>query len=82
MKWLHISDIHFNMKGYDAKSVQEKLLVKLKELSLELDFILITGDCLFKFGKESWNQKAVIRYIKDIATACGCSSKSILPRKP
>lgn len=77
MRWLHISDIHFNMKGYDTKNVQEQLLVKLRELNLQMDFILITGDLLFKFGKESWSQKAIITYIKDIANICGCSYKQI-----
>ena len=77
MRWLHISDIHFNMKGYDSKKIQEKLLVKLQELNTKMDFILITGDCLFKFGEEDMDQTAVIGYIKDIANACNCSSKKV-----
>lgn len=77
MRWLHLSDIHFNMKGYDAKNVREQLLVKLRELDLQIDFILITGDCLFKFGKGSWSQKEIIAYIKDIANACKCSCKKV-----
>lgn len=77
MKWMHISDIHFNLKGYDAQNIRKQLLVKLKELALELDFILITGDILFKFGKGSWNQKEVIDYIKKMASTCGCSNRKI-----
>lgn len=77
MRWLHISDIHFNIKGYDAKSIREKLIVKLKELDLQMDFILITGDSLFKFGKDAWNHKLVIRYIKELANACKCSCKRV-----
>lgn len=77
MKWMHISDIHFNLKGYDAKNIREQLLVKLKELELKLDFILITGDCLFRFGKDSLNQKEIINYIKEIASTCGCSNRKV-----
>lgn len=77
MRWLHISDIHFNMKGYDSQKIREQLLVKLKELNVKMDFILITGDCLYKFGEDSWDQKAVIAYIKDLAIACKCSNKKI-----
>ena len=77
MRWLHISDIHFNMKGYDSKIVQEQLLIKLQELNIKMDFILITGDCLFKFGGESWDQKSVVKYIKQLANVCQCSYKRV-----
>lgn len=77
IKWMHLSDIHFNLKGYDAQNIRKQLLVKLKEMDLKLDFILITGDSLFKFGKGSWNQKEVIKYIKKIASTCGCSNRKI-----
>ena len=77
MRWLHISDIHFNMKGYDSKKIQGQLLVKLRELNLQMDFILITGDCLFRFGEGAMDTTAVISYIKDIANACKCSYKKV-----
>lgn len=77
MRWLHISDIHFNMKGYDSKKVQEQLLIELQELNLKMDFILITGDCLFKFGGELWNQKSIVKYIKKIANVCQCSYRRV-----
>lgn len=77
MRWLHISDIHFNMKGYDSKKIQEQLIVKLQELNIQMDFILITGDCLFKFGEGVIDLTAVINYIKDIANACKCSYKKV-----
>ncbi len=32
MKWLHISDIHFNFKGYESSTVRNKLLSALKDL--------------------------------------------------
>lgn len=77
MRWLHISDIHFNMKGYEAENVRNQLLAKLKELNLTMDFILITGDCMFKFGKGTWGQSETIAYIKAIAKACKCSRKRV-----
>lgn len=77
MRWLHISDIHFNMKGYDSKKVQGQLLVKLHELNMQMDFILITGDCLFRFGEGAMDTTAVINYIKEIANACRCSYKKV-----
>lgn len=77
MRWLHISDIHFNMRGYDSKNIRKQLLVKLKELNLHMDFILITGDCLFRFGNESFDCKLIITFIKDIASICKCSLKKV-----
>lgn len=77
MRWLHISDIHFNMKGYDSKNIQKKLLTKLQELDIQMQFILITGDCLFRFGEGTMDQTAVISFIKDIAKACKCAYKKV-----
>lgn len=79
MKWLHLSDIHFNFKGFDSINARDKLLLKLKELNIKVDFILITGDCLYKYGKESVNgtPEDVVKYIKDIAKACNCNRKNV-----
>ncbi len=77
MRWLHISDIHFNFKGFDTSNVRNKLIEKLEEIGLKVDFILITGDCLYKYGKESFNADEIATYIKKIAKSCNCSKKHI-----
>lgn len=77
MKWLHISDIHFNFKGFDTSNVRNKLIEKLEEIGLKIDFILITGDCLYKYGKENFNVDEIASYIKKIAKSCNCNKKNI-----
>lgn len=77
MKWLHISDIHFNIRGYDSEKIKEKLISKLEELNYKLDFILITGDCLYQYDGGNKEQKETINYIKKIANICGCSNKKV-----
>lgn len=76
MKWLHISDIHFNFKGFESNNLHEKLLNKLKELKLDLDFILVTGDCLYQNGK-GMSPNETANYIKAIARICSCSKKNV-----
>lgn len=77
MRWLHLSDIHFGFQGYESKNVRKKLIEKINKLNLQMDFILITGDCLYQFGKTTWDQKATIKYIKDIVKACKCPNKRV-----
>lgn len=77
MRWLHLSDIHFGFQGYKSHNVRNKLVEKLKKLDLQMDFILITGDCLYQFGNNNWDQKATIKYIKDIVKACKCPNKRV-----
>lgn len=77
MRWLHLSDIHFGFQGYESHNVRNKLVEKLKKLDLQMDFILITGDCLYQFGNNNWDQKATIKYIKDIVKACKCPNKRV-----
>jgi len=77
MKWLHISDIHFNFKGYESSTVRNKLLSALKDLKISVDFILITGDCLYKNGSDGFNSDKIISYIRDIAKSCNCPNNRV-----
>lgn len=77
MKWLHISDIHFNYSGYDSSNLKNKLLEKLTELNLDLDFILITGDCFYQYKGDMFQQKNMATFIKSIATKCKCPRNRI-----
>lgn len=78
MKWLHISDIHFNFKGYKTYSVRDKLKEFLKKQNLKLDFILVTGDCTYQNNDDGKiNLEDVANYIKEIAFICGCEQKNI-----
>ena len=77
MKWLHISDIHFNINGYESNQLKEKLKSKLREMGQEMEFILITGDCLYQYKGGTREQKDIIEFIKEIAKICYCRNNRI-----
>ena len=81
MRWLHLSDIHYN-PGKDGRSsaqLREKLLLFLKNNKLEVDEIFITGDFRHAFFQKDENilevAKDSVKYIKEVAKAVGVSSK-------
>lgn len=69
MKWIHISDLHFNFKNYNTEELREKLISFLKN-EKNIDFIIITGDIIYQYGKGE-DGEGIINYIKRIKTACG-----------
>lgn len=77
MKWLHISDIHFNYKGFDSTNLKSKLLNKLKQLNLQLDFILISGDCQYQYNTNQTTQRKLITFIKQVGKTCNCPPNRI-----
>lgn len=75
MKWVHISDIHFNYSNYNTDVLREKLTEFLSEEN-DIDFILITGDSIYQYGKYD-DVEISIKYINDIVSACGCDSTNV-----
>ena len=74
MKFIHISDLHFNpnMDGRATRYIRDGLIPYLHELSITADELLITGD--FRHAKIQINQTQadvdnLVKYIKDIANA-------------
>lgn len=75
MKWLHLSDIHFNIGGYDTSVLKSKLIEFLKEQNM--DFIVITGDVFYKNKVDVRAMKEVENYIREICLSCNCDKKNI-----
>ncbi|MBE7003488.1 MAG: SAVED domain-containing protein [Ruminococcaceae bacterium] len=50
IKWLHLSDIHFNYKNYASDSLRDDFIGQIKALSKSEPFthLFLTGDILFK----------------------------------
>lgn len=71
MRWLVISDIHFNNPNYkyDAKTLRDKLLETLQkdvETRGKFSFILITGDIFYQYIEDD----GVVDFIKKLAKIC------------
>lgn len=50
IKWLHLSDIHFNFKNYDSHELREDLIARISALCQNEPFthLFLTGDILFR----------------------------------
>ena len=50
IKWLHLSDIHFNFKNYDSHELREDFINRIKLLCQNEPFthLFLTGDILFR----------------------------------
>ncbi len=50
IKWLHLSDIHFNFKNFDSHSLREDFIERITSLSQNEPFthLFLTGDILFR----------------------------------
>ncbi len=77
MRWLHISDIHFNFKGYDSNNVKNKLVKKLEEIDIDVDFIIITGDIMYQYNSDTKKRRELVKYIKLLAQKCNCRCSNI-----
>ena len=73
MRFVHISDLHFNPDedGRTSREIREQLIPYLQGLSISADELLITGDLRHAKhqGKEQKDIDAVVEYIKEIAEA-------------
>ncbi len=75
MKWLHLSDIHYNpyKDGRSTEQLREKLLEYLEEEGIRADHLFLTGDYRYAADKEKNNEEKLIQevvgFILDIAKA-------------
>ncbi|MCW6076606.1 metallophosphoesterase [Clostridium sporogenes] len=75
LRWLHLSDIHFNFENYDTKKMRKLLLKYLKqEFFDKIDFIVITGDIAYQ--NKGYTQK-MKKFIQDIVNAVGTNIENL-----
>ncbi|WP_195971403.1 metallophosphoesterase family protein [Clostridium thermobutyricum] len=76
IRWLQISDIHFNFSNYSTKKMRDMLIKSIinKYTDKKFDFITITGDLAFRGG--SYN-KSLSKFILDLSTSCGVTEDNI-----
>lgn len=74
LKWIHLSDLHFNFKEYETNWLRDRLILKLGDFKGKLDFLVVTGDLLFQFGS-SFDE--VEKFLQDIINASGISIHNV-----
>lgn len=84
MRWIHISDIHFNPSSDTSKTLRSRnnLVPFLKKEQIQADYLLITGDFRHALKQKNQDQNTVINdalcYVLDIAKAAHIPYKNIL----
>jgi formylglycine-generating enzyme required for sulfatase activity/predicted MPP superfamily phosphohydrolase len=68
IRWLHLSDIHFNFQNYDTARMRAALKEYLLGLKTKFDFLFITGDLRYKNVAYS---NDLAEYIKQLSHSLG-----------
>lgn len=71
MKWLQISDLHFGYTDYETKMLRRQLIEFLEKID-QIDFILISGDCMYCHEGENCAD-----FILELGQVCDCSKENI-----
>lgn len=68
IKWLHISDIHFNYKNFDSHELREDFIERITSLCQNEPFthLFLTGDILFRNNTADSATVAFIKKLIDI----------------
>ena len=82
MKWIHLSDIHFN-PNYEnnriTKQLREKLISYIKDNEIKADEMFITGDfrnAAIECSDEQTLVDKTIKFIEDIANSVGVTDRT------
>jgi len=76
IKWLHLSDIHFNYKNYESHSLREDFLKRIQSLDQSEPFthLFITGDILF--GNTKADEETII-FVKNLMSIMELTKESV-----
>lgn len=79
IKWAQFTDLHYQYegKGSETKLIKSQLVKFLEDLQIELSFILISGDCLYKGAQSALDISQTAEFIHKLATVCGCDNLDI-----
>lgn len=82
MRWVQLSDLHFNFvdyetkDNYDSDKLKSELIKALSSLG-GIDFVTVTGDCLYRFNESEESKKSLKNFSKEIADSCGIKKSQI-----
>lgn len=76
IKWLHLSDIHFNYKNYESHSLREDFLKRIQSLDQSEPFthLFITGDILYGNAKAD---EETIGFVKNLMSLMKLTKESV-----
>lgn len=68
IKWLHLSDIHFNFKNFNSHALREDFIARISNLSQAEQFthLFLTGDVLFQNNQANIETIEFIKRLIDV----------------
>lgn len=79
IRWLHLSDIHFDYDNYDTLRLRDKLLQFINDLHKEFDFIVITGDISYKGREYNDDVESFLRNLAKVAKLQSLGQMYLVP---
>lgn len=77
LKWLHISDIHYEYENYSTKKMRDNLLKEIDDevkSNNKFDFIVLTGDIAYKGSSYSTQVK---KFINELINLSGIEKENL-----
>lgn len=74
LRWLHISDLHFNSDDMSTSALREELLTFLKRNIMVCDYVFCTGDIRTANARPNHFTDEAAKYLVDICQAVGVDS--------
>lgn len=74
LRWLHISDLHFNDNDMSTVFLREELPAFLKRNNMYCDYIFCTGDIRTANANPNIFPDEAVQYIKDLCSAVGITT--------
>lgn len=80
IKWLHLSDIHFNYKNFDSEVLRGEFIRRIAALSNRERFthLILSGDLLFGNQDEKERSIATISFIRRLAEAMAIVKEKVI----
>lgn len=79
IKWLHLSDIHFNYRNFDSRLLRKDFVERIKKLSESEEFthLFLTGDILDKYNPNNEYINDTVDFINDLITAMSIDRQNV-----
>ena len=80
VKWLHLSDIHFNYKNYESAILRRDFLKRVRSLAESETFthLVLSGDILHKNNANDEDNTHSTVFIHDLIDAMGINTKNVV----
>lgn len=71
IKWLHLSDIHFNYRNFDSRLLRKDFINRIKKMSESEKFthLFLTGDIMDKYNPNNDTINETVNFINDLIAA-------------